>query len=120
MAYLSWGGRRVGDAPLVGAAGHATVFGRRTEGAEVIQWLPVMDGQGGALVARGTLGGGVRALEGLADGAHALGFLQDFLLAFDVLGGAPSALNGVPEALIASVFPEYACLAFGVVLDWLC
>ena len=60
-----------------------------------------MDGGSSALVARGGLCGGVRAPEGLEEGAGALRVPQDILLALDILRVAPSALDGLHDAPLA-------------------
>ena len=82
--------------------------------------LVVENGLGGGLVARGAMGVGVRALEGMADGDCVLRVLQYATIAFGDLGADPSALDGLHDALVSPGLLEYVKLAFGVVLDWPC
>ena len=73
--------------------------------------LVVKDGQDGALIVRGRPSGGVYSPEGLADGA---------LLALEVLGAAPHALEGLHDAPLASAVLEDLYLTIYGVLDWPC
>ena len=84
------------------------------------QLLPVADGRGGALVALGTLGGGVHAPEAFEDRDRVLRVLQDAPIAFNVPGEAYNTLNGLHDDLVAPGPLEYVTFTVWFVLDWPC